>query len=451
MDKVFSEILVDIKPSKKEVDGCQVKFCEIADYIMKKFGIEALLMGSVAKNTFLKNDKDLDIFIFFPRNTTREKLEKDGLNIGIDVFNHYKSKYQIKYAEHPYTKGDIEEFNIEIVPAYKLADTKKLISAVDRTPFHTEFVLKNLKRNDDVRLLKKFLKGIGCYGSNLKTEGFSGYLCELLILKFGSFKKLITGAQRFRYQTILTLGNPLNTAENKNILETHKGEALIFIDPVDAKRNVAAVLSKEKLARFIYFARKFGKKPDKSYFYKTEKVIDRKKIMKDVMDRGTKIICVVFGRGKEIDDIFYPQLRRFERRIVKIAETEGFHVLESISFGEKDAGIVLELIDYDLPKYRRVCGPRIFDSIESQDDFIKKHKVVWVEDERFVSEVKRDIYCIKEFLCRLLDNKSNELETLGIPKSIAEMINKKYHIVEGNGISKIESGEFWDKLKREMV
>ena len=451
MDKVFSEILVDIKPSKTEVDGCKAKFREIAEYIKKKFGIEALLMGSVAKNTFLKNDKDLDIFIFFPRKTPREKLEKDGLNIGIDVFNHYKSKHLVKYAEHPYTKGDIGKFNVEILPAYKLADTKQLISAVDRTPFHTEFILKNLKKNDDVILLKKFLKGIGCYGSNLKTEGFSGYLCELLILKFGSFKKLITEAQRFRYQTILTLGSPLSAVERKNILETHKGEALIFIDPVDAKRNVAAVLSKEKLARFIYFARKFERKPDKSYFYKTGRVVDRKKIMKDVLERGTKIIGVVFGRGEDIDDIFYPQLRRFERRIVKIVESEGFHVLESISFGDKDAGLVLELIDYDLPKYRKLCGPRIFDSIESQEDFIKKHNGVWIEDERFVSEVKRSNRCIKEFLCRVFGAKGDELEMLGIPKSIGEMIVRKYHIVEGSGISKIDSVEFWEKLAREKV
>ncbi|NIS30872.1 MAG: tRNA CCA-pyrophosphorylase, partial [Actinobacteria bacterium] len=55
----------------------------------------------------------------------------------------------------------------------------------DRTPFHAAYVEGRL--NDElaaeVRVLKQLLEGIGVYGSDLKTRGFSGYLTELLVLE----------------------------------------------------------------------------------------------------------------------------------------------------------------------------------------------------------------------------------------------------------------------------
>jgi tRNA nucleotidyltransferase (CCA-adding enzyme) len=62
------------------------------------------------------------------------------------------------------------------------------LSATDRTPF-IHYVKKRLGKTlqDDVRLLKKFMQGIKVYGAEIKTGGFSGYLCELLILHYGSF------------------------------------------------------------------------------------------------------------------------------------------------------------------------------------------------------------------------------------------------------------------------
>ena len=451
MDKVFSEILADIKPDKKEIEECAVKFSEIAEYIKERFGLEALLMGSVAKDTFLRNDKDLDIFVFFPVKCSREELEKKGLKVGVGVFNHFKSKYEIKYAEHPYTKGIIDGFIVEIVPAYKLSNAKKLISAVDRTPFHTEFVLRMLKKNDEVRILKKFLKGIGCYGSDLKTEGFSGYLCELLIIKYGSFKNLIGKAQNFRYQELIDIVNGYSAKEKKKIIDMHVNEAFMFIDPVDPKRNVAAVLSKEKLARFIYFARKFEKRPAKSYFYRISRVVDQKDTLKEISKRGTKLAGVVFSRDNDIDDVFYPQLRRFEKRVVKLLQEEGFQIIEQVNFGGKHAGFVIELADNNLPRYKRVYGPRIFDSIESQDEFIIKHKKIWIEEDRFVAEAKRMNYDIKRFLAQFLDKTTVRLIESGVPKNIAKSISKHYEIVEGNEILKIDSVELWEKLAREYI
>ena len=53
----------------------------------------------------------------------------------------------------------------------------------------------HLKTNQEkeVRLLKRFMKMVGTYGSEFKVGGFSGYLCELMIIRYGSFLKVLKG------------------------------------------------------------------------------------------------------------------------------------------------------------------------------------------------------------------------------------------------------------------
>ncbi|MFQ5884559.1 MAG: nucleotidyltransferase domain-containing protein [Thermoplasmata archaeon] len=100
-------------------------------------GIDAhpLLVGSVAKGTHLK-DPEIDMFVCFSPSTSRKDLEKYGLMLGESVVGGEKH-----YAEHPYIMGEFEGFTTEIVPCYEVTDPRKKMSAVDRTPFHTKYVL----------------------------------------------------------------------------------------------------------------------------------------------------------------------------------------------------------------------------------------------------------------------------------------------------------------------
>ena len=66
MKVVFEDVISKIKPSEDEVKSSFGLFSRISSFIREKWGLDARLMGSVAKNTFLKEDKDLDIFVFFP-------------------------------------------------------------------------------------------------------------------------------------------------------------------------------------------------------------------------------------------------------------------------------------------------------------------------------------------------------------------------------------------------
>lgn len=147
----------------------------------------------------MKGDKDLDIFVFFPLDVSKEILKKMGLEIGKKVFEEFKGEYEIKYAEHPYVNGKIENHDLDIVPCYKIDKIEDMKSSVDRTPLHTKFVKRMTEfQKDDARILKKFMKLINVYGSEFKVMGFSGYLCELLILYYGSFENVLKNASEWK-------------------------------------------------------------------------------------------------------------------------------------------------------------------------------------------------------------------------------------------------------------
>ena len=448
---IFTHALKKISPTAEEVVSNQIMFDDIRKFIKQKFSIDARLMGSVAKNTFIAGDKDLDIFIFFPPNTKKEVLETKGLLIGKSVFKKFGGIPQVSYAEHPYTKGKIGSFDVEIVPAYKITSTKKLISAVDRTPFHTKYVLDNLKHPDDVRLLKKFMKTINVYGSDLKTTGFSGYLCELLILRCKTFNNLLAHAQKWGYQEIMDLENSYKKSEYKTVRTKFKDQPLIFIDPTDKNRNVAAVLSKDKLAQFIYFAGKFMDNPSIDYFFKIEKPKDQRQILRSAKERGTFHIAIGFKRPADIiDDILYPQLRRFRRRISDCLKHEGFVILSSWEFGNNECGIAFELLNQTVPRFRKMTGPRIFDPKKNRDNFEDKYEDIWFEGDSMVAEVRRKHFDITSMLGSFFDCDVKALADKGIPKNLAQEIAKNYALVEGKDLLKIKSDDFWKGLSKRI-
>src|SRR5512136_668131 len=154
-----------------------------------KIPITIELVGSIAKDTFIRTSVDIDLFLLFPPTTPREILEEKGLVIGRAILKEQEECF----AEHPYVRGVFKEYKTEIVPCYKIEDASQKLSAVDRTPLHTRYIEEHLKESQkkDVRLFKQFLKGIGCYGAEAEIEGFSGYLTEIIVLKYGTFQQLI--------------------------------------------------------------------------------------------------------------------------------------------------------------------------------------------------------------------------------------------------------------------
>ncbi|MBR4225485.1 MAG: nucleotidyltransferase domain-containing protein, partial [Candidatus Methanomethylophilaceae archaeon] len=92
--------------------------------------VEVRMAGSFSKGTFLSNP-DFDVFMMFPDTVPHEELERIGLRIGDEVLHGVRM-----FSDHPYTRGEFEGVEVDLVPCYRLESTDKLQSAVDRTPFH---------------------------------------------------------------------------------------------------------------------------------------------------------------------------------------------------------------------------------------------------------------------------------------------------------------------------
>ncbi|MFQ6105560.1 MAG: CCA tRNA nucleotidyltransferase, partial [Candidatus Hydrothermarchaeaceae archaeon] len=348
------EVLSKIKPSKKEaarlkkVSGkLQAEIERIAKKIDSR--AHAAVLGSASRGTWLRYEKDIDVFLIMPLEYEKKELEEIVTKIGKKVLK----KTEKRYAEHPYIKGFYDGFEVEIVPCYAIKTPAEMKSAVDRTPFHDEFVKKNIKaKENEVRLLKQFLAGIGCYGAEAKVEGFSGYLCELLVIKYGSFKKVLKAASGWKAGKVIGIG-----ARPAGIVKKFKSP-LVFIDPVDPKRNVASALSEQKFNTFVAAAGAFLKSPRKEFFFPRKRKVVKSELAARLEERGTDIVGIVFRAPDVIDDILYTQLRRALKIIVGVLEREEFSVVGRDFFVENGRiFLLIELDSIELSASRLHTGP----------------------------------------------------------------------------------------------
>ncbi len=189
------EVLERVRPSEQvtaAVDKAARSLKSAVDAYIAEHGItaETTFVGSYAKKTFLDGN-DLDLFVMFPKTMPKEDIVDIGLRIGDDVLHGTHA-----YAEHPYSSGKWEGTDVDLVPCYRIEPGDRPITAVDRSPLHTNYVISKMaeQQRDEVRLLKRFMKGIGAYGAEPENRGFSGYLCELLVLKYGTFDGVLEAA-----------------------------------------------------------------------------------------------------------------------------------------------------------------------------------------------------------------------------------------------------------------
>src|SRR5659263_142353 len=166
--------------------------------------------------------------------------------------------FEERYAEHPYIHAVLDGFEVDLVPAFKVERGADIRSAVDRTPFHNSYVSSRIQGSEDeILLLKQFQKGLGVYGSELNTRGFSGFLAELLVIQYGLFENVLKAACNWKAGIIIDI--------EKHGTLIHR-DPLIMIDPTDPERNVAAALSLDNMCVFIDKACEFLEKPDEKYF-----------------------------------------------------------------------------------------------------------------------------------------------------------------------------------------
>jgi len=431
-ERIVENVLPEIKPSPEEISkGRRAKEeleKRVREVLKDNPHIGYRFLGSFPRNTWIRGNLEIDLFILFPEETEERDLERIGLEIGRCVLDEVEERY----AAHPYVHGKIMGVEVDVVPCYALKSPEKIKSAVDRTPFHHDWVKERIGgKEDDVILLKAFLKASGIYGAEYKVRGFSGYLCELLILHYGSFKDLVKKACEWRRGLII------DVASGK---ESYGGDFPLFvIDPVDSKRNVAANLSLDSLAKFVERCRDFYLKPDRCFF--VEKIPAAKFEFKDeIRRRGTKIIAVVFKRPEIVEDNLYTQLERAKLKLFEFLENNDFMPINAGYFVSPNSCVLLfETQVREVSKIKKVTGPP-FEEWRHVINFRDKKRPYkpYIENGRYHAFDFRKIVTPKDAIEEYI--KSNP-KALG--KNISEVISTaRYELLEDENVLSLKFDGF---------
>jgi tRNA nucleotidyltransferase (CCA-adding enzyme) len=416
-------VLSSVRPTEEEQEHIQGLAQRVLAEIARSGKAEGMVVGSIARNTWVKGDRDLDIFMLFDPLLTRKQLEDEGLALARSIAGSFADSYREKYAEHPYINAIIDDVDVDLVPCYHVDSATSIQSAVDRTPFHTRYITTRINGLiDDVLLLKQFTKAGGIYGSDQMTEGFSGYLCELLILYYGGFTPLIRAAITWRPGIVIDIEN--HAAKEFD-------EPLVVIDPVDPKRNVAAAVSLDRFAGFVELARGYNVHPAYEFFaHPQQRCILKKELAAVISQRRTFVYAITFATPPYIPEIVVPQLKRSVTALREFLERNGFMVHHvSYDMQADRCMFLLELLIGELPSIRLHHGPPLWNR-ENADKFLKKHLAEhlsgpFIENGRYEMEVYREYQTAKNLLS------SDALLNVSLGKHIRQSLELGWSVHEG--------------------
>jgi len=400
IEKVCSSVLEKVTPKKRErakIEALAEKLEKRVVSASKEFGIETQVRveGSVAKDTWLSREPDIDIFMRVPTTIPRRFLGETCLKIARKATEGQKQVE--RFAEHPYLEAVVEETRINVVPCYQVKQGEWL-SATDRTPFHTDYMKKRLKEQmiGEVRLLKKFMKGLSVYGAEIKVGGFSGYLCELLILHYESFVDTLKAFSQHKKGLVIDLEGYYKERENEPALLFN--EPLIMIDPVDKRRNVASAVQSQKLYILIAASRAFLRNPNIEFFYPQETTaLSIEELKRKLKKSGSTIIFLTFGQVDVVSDVLWGQLYKSQRSLHKLIELNGFKILRDLPWSDERTinMFIFELEQQSISSVKKHSGPPLAKK-NACKKFLKKHSSglntvsgPYIEDGRWFVEINR--------------------------------------------------------------
>jgi tRNA nucleotidyltransferase (CCA-adding enzyme) len=382
------------------------------------------LVGSASRSTWLPGEKDIDVFVAVPPEFDRDGLEATGLEIGHAVLPDGREAY----AEHPYVTGSIDGVTVDIVPCFDVKDSSASRSAVDRTPFHADYVEARLDAGlaAAVRVLKQFLRGVGIYGSDLKTRGFSGYLTELLVLEHDSARAVLEAAAEW---------HPPVRLDPEAHGERTFDASLVVVDPTDPTRNVAAVLTRTNLARFQHHARAVLAEPRvERWFPDTPEPIDAAAVREHVRERGTTPVAIAVDRPDLVDDELYPQLRKSLNGLGDALASHGFPAIRQRVFAADRAVLWFELETAARPTVERHQGPPVHVR-DHAERFLEQYADdpgvygPFIEADRYVVERDRAFPSAVEFL------ESDAVFEARLGPAVSRQLEAGYELLVGEDVA----------------
>ncbi len=443
-NEIIKQVLLKIVPrakERKEMEALAKKLESKVAAVAKTMNVKAKVRieGSLAKDTWLSHNPDVDVFMRVPSSVPRSALDDTCLKIARKATR--GSRQLERFAEHPYLEAFVQGVRVNIVPCY---DVKRgeWLSATDRTPFHTDYVNKHLtpELRNEVRLLKKFADGVGAYGAEIKIGGFSGYLCELLILHHRSFLRTIRAfADSEQRMTIDLEGHFENRASELDLLFK---EPLVVVDPVDRARNVASAVRPARLETFIAASQVFLRKANSRFFFPPETSVLSIKEFKSRIRENPCIVFVTFGGKRSVPDILWGQLYKSQRSLRKLIELNDFAVLRDVAWSDEAElnMFVFELEQQVISPLKKHLGPPLIKQLESER-FIAKHLDArhtfsgpMVENGRWVVHIRRRYI---DVVTLLSDSLKDGGKRVGVANGLSSAVRNGLRIFVNDGIEPI--------------
>jgi tRNA nucleotidyltransferase (CCA-adding enzyme) len=443
-EAVLRRVLSKIKPDQSQRDRVMATVTEAMEVMRKSLSrvdprLQVRLEGSLAKDTWITSDIDADVFILFPPSYEKQRMGEIVIERARRAFG--ENRVRLRYAEHPYSTVKLKDVDIDFVPCFK-STPPNWLSATDRTVYHTIFVNENLGAalKDEARMFKAFLKGIDVYGAEIKVEGFSGFLSELLILWAGGFLEALRKLSEVKIPLVVDVKGLTAGRDPAQVASAFRSD-FVVIDPVDSERNVASSVSPDNLANLVWASRSFLAKPSESFFFPKK----TRPSLKPLRGHEVRLICVKAAPWDVPPDVLWGQVHRIRRKIEGELVRAGFNVLRSADWTDESREVILLFaLDRDtLPGSLMHVGPSAFDYPNSEAFLAKQRsnkRVVsgpFIKDERWVVILRRDhvradetlraTLCSKGFLAGLSPNAARSFKRARImcdesltPKNVTE-------------------------------
>ncbi len=372
--------------------------------------------GSFAKDTWLPGDVDIDVFVKVSTGVDEKRFEEIGLGVGKESLRGFEPGK--KYAQHPYTEATVDGFKVNVVPCYDVKPGEWR-SAADRSVHHVTFVRDNLDNAArlEVRLLKKFMKGVGVYGAEIETEGFSGYATEVLVHRHKSFESVLRWFAAF--------------------VPSSKDEYFSLFDPIDEKRDLGKAMSRETVARMVLASRGFLATPSMKHFA-------------GIRGKGRprlrrQAYVMLFEHAELSEDTLWGELRRSARKFAKHVREEGFALarVEAASDKVRSSAIIFLPIVESLPPLEEKVGPGV-ELLEASKRFVEKNRpraeMIWVGDDGRLRLLTQRRYTS---LAELLEQTIKSVEDIGVSKEVGRGLKTSGRLLRGDRLRKESEKKEW--------
>lgn len=402
----MKEILSQIVPSAQEKKDFHMIVKSFLTIFNKNLShAKAILGGSGAKDTWLKGNTDVDVFVLYNYQRFQQKTHEISNFLEPMLKKSFPNRKITKvHGSRDYFQLSYKNIQFEVVPILKIKRAEQAKNITDISPLHARWVNQHAKKTKNaIRLLKQFCKANRLYGAESHINGFSGYVLEILVAKYGSFFNVLKASQKWREKEVIDVSK---FYKNKNAALFHLNKSkllspLIIIDPVDKLRNAAAALSTENFNVFKTLAKSYLKRPSSSFFQKMP--LNKERLAQEAHGKNGHLLFITLQPLPEKDDIAGTKIIKIMQFLSASLQPFGVHK-NSWEFNPKETIIYFFIKRRELPHEQIHPGPPLkFSSFVAE--FKGKYKKTFEKNSRIYANVKTHFPRLEDHITFQLNQK----------------------------------------------